>query len=266
MSLSGRLSLFVALIVVGVVASVAYLETRSFERDIEREVMDAAKLGAQSAAENIATRDQPLDPLDVRDMLHDLAEADPVLDVISLIETDDAGQLRVFTSTSTEERAEALDVAKRAIATRSSTFDRGATFAMVALPVPRREKYVVVATVGLESLLQARAHGLRVALGFAVPTILLVTILAHFTVRQLVGQPLGAMLRTVEEPAGGDLSVRTPMTRRDELGTIAAGLNGMLDQLERFNRSLQERIQEATRDLSLRNTELAASQNQLLAV
>ena len=55
------------------------------------------------------------------------------------------------------------------------------------------------------------------------------------------------------------------MTRRDELGTIATRLNEMLDQLERFNRSLQERVEEATRDLSLRNAQLAASQNQLFA-
>ena len=40
----------------------------------------------------------------------------------------------------------------------------------------------------------------------------------------------------------------------------------MLDQLERFNQSLQERIDEATRDLSLRNAQLAASQGELLAL
>ena len=40
----------------------------------------------------------------------------------------------------------------------------------------------------------------------------------------------------------------------------------MLDQLERFNRSLHDRIEEATRDLSLRNTQLAASQNELFAL
>jgi two-component system, NtrC family, sensor kinase len=265
MSLSGRLSLFMALIVIGVVASVAYLETRSFERDIDRELMDAARLGAQSAAANLAARDQPLDPVDIRGMLHDLAEADPVLDVISVIDTDEIGHARVFTSTSTEERAEAMDLGRRAIATRAPATDRGSTVAMLAMPVPRRDTFAVVATVGLESLLQARAHGLRVALGFAVPTILLVTILAHLTVRKLVGQPLGALLRTMEQTSGGDLRARTTMVRRDELGTIASGLNGMLDQLERFNRSLQERIEEATRDLSLRNTQLAASQHQLIA-
>jgi two-component system, NtrC family, sensor kinase len=266
LTLSARLSLFVALIVIGVVASVTYLETRSFERDIDRELMDAARLGAQSAADNVAAREPPLDPLDIRDVLHDLVEADPVLDVISVIEVDDAGQRRVFSSTSTEERAEVMDIAVRAVATRASTSDRNSTVAMLAVPVPRRGHYAVVVTVGLESLLGARDHALRVALGFALPTILLVTILAHFTVRYLVGRPLASILRTMEETADGDLSSRTPIARRDELGAIATRLNGMLDQLERFNRSLHERIEEATRDLSLRNTQLAASQNQLLAV
>ncbi len=40
----------------------------------------------------------------------------------------------------------------------------------------------------------------------------------------------------------------------------------MLDQLERFNQSLQGRIDEATRDLSLRNAQLAASQGELFAL
>ena len=158
LSLSGRLSLFLALVVIAVVASVAYLEMRSFERDIDRELVDAARLVAQSAADNLAVRDQPLDPLDARDMLHDLIEADPVLDVISVIESDEAGHFRVFTSTSTEERAELLDLAGRAITTKAPASDRSSTVVMFALPVPRRGTYAVAATVGLESLLQARTR------------------------------------------------------------------------------------------------------------
>lgn len=264
-SLGARLSLFVALIVFGVVTSVAYLEVRSFEGHINGDLVDAARLGAQSAADVLAQRAPPLDPLDIRDTLHDLVEADPMLDAISVIEADEAGHLRVFTSTSTEERAEVLDLAGRAITTKAPTSDRSSTVVMFALPVPRRGNYAVAVTVGLESLLQARTHGLRVALGFAVPTIVLVTIFVHFTVRQLLGQPLRAILRTIEETGGGNLHARTTMIRRGELGTIATRLNQMLDQLERFNRSLQERIDEATRDLSLRNAQLAVSQNQLFA-
>jgi signal transduction histidine kinase len=56
------------------------------------------------------------------------------------------------------------------------------------------------------------------------------------------------------------------MTRRDELGLIAAGLNEMLDQLGRFNRSLHDRIEEATHDLSLRNAQLAVSQSELFVI
>ena len=264
-SLGARLSFSVALIVFGVVTSVAYLEVRSYEGHIDRDLVDAAGLAARSAADALAERALPLDPLDTRDSLHDLVEADPVLDAISVIEADARGNVRVFTSTSTEERSEVLGLAKRAITIKAPASDRSSTVVMFALPVPRRGNYAVTVTVGLESLLQARTHELRVALGFAVPTIVLVTILVHLTVRQIVGQPLGAILRVMDDTAGGDLRARTTMTRRDEIGTIAARLNEMLDQLERFNRSLHDRIEEATRDLSLRNAQLAASQNQLFS-
>jgi signal transduction histidine kinase len=104
-----------------------------------------------------------------------------------------------------------------------------------------------------------------VALGFAIPTILLVTVLVYLTVQQLVGRPLAAIVQTMEQTAAGDLHARTAMARHDELGTIATRLNAMLDQLEQFNRSLQARVEEATGDLSLRSAQLATSQHQLFA-
>jgi signal transduction histidine kinase len=265
-SLGARLSFFVALIVFGVVTSVAYLEVRSYEDHIETDLVDAARLATRSAAETLAERALPLDPLDIRDALHDLIEADPVVDEISVIEADESGHLRVFTSTSTEERTEVLDLAGQAIATKGLVNDRNSMRLIFALPVPRRATYAVAVTVGLESLLQTRTHELRVALGFAVPTIVLVTLLVHLTVRRLVGQPLNAILGVMNDAAKGDLHARTTMTRRDELGLIAAGLNEMLDELERFNRSLHDRIEEATHDLSLRNAQLAVSQSELFVI
>src|SRR4030095_16023172 len=188
-----------------------------------------ARAGRRPARHTVGARAQPLDPLDIRDMLHDLVDAAPVIDVISVIAADDNGQLSVFTSTSTEERAEVLDVAARALATKSTTSDRRENVAIVAVPVPRRDKYAVVVTVGLENLLQARERGLRIALGLALPTIILVTLLAYLAVRHVVCKPLSAIVRTMERTAAGDLSVRTAMVRHDELGTIATRLNEMLD-------------------------------------
>jgi signal transduction histidine kinase len=269
-SLSTRLSSVIALIVVGVVTSVAYVEVRSFEQHIERDLMDSARLGAQSAADDVAQRALPLDPEDIRDSLHDFVAADPVLDAISVIEADTTGRLRVVTSTSTEERAEVVDLAGRALTTQAPTTDRTSTAITIALPVAHRTNYAVVVTVGLETLLQTRTHGLRVALGFAIPTIVLVTMLVHFTVRQFLGQPLRAILRTMQEAREGNLRARATLTRHDELGNIANGLNDMLEQLEGFNRSLQGRIDEATRELfSLRETlgraERAAALGQVAA-
>src|SRR3954471_9263784 len=83
-SLGTKLSALIALIVIGVVPSVAYLEVRSFEQHIEAELMDSARLGAQSGADDVGEGALPLDPRDIRDSLHDLVSADPVLDEISV--------------------------------------------------------------------------------------------------------------------------------------------------------------------------------------
>jgi C4-dicarboxylate-specific signal transduction histidine kinase len=266
MSLGTKLSWFVALIVVGVVTSVAYLEIRSFEQHIETDLEDSARLGSQSAADALSQRSLPFDPQDIRDTLHDFVAADPVIDAISVIEADRSGRVHVFTSTSTEERAEVMDLGAKAIAANAAQHDRTATAITIALPVARWQGYAVAVTVGLDSLLQTRAHALRVALGFAVPTTLFVTLLVHFTVRRVLGRPLGAILRTMQDTRTGNLTSRTTINRRDELGTIAGGLNEMLDQLERFNHSLQSQVDDATRDLSLRNVQLAESQGELLAL
>jgi signal transduction histidine kinase len=265
MTLAVRLSLFAAAIVVGVVASVTWLELRSYEQHLTSDLVDAGRLAAQSAANAFAQSAGRSDASDVRDALHDLLDSDPVLDAISVIDLDAAGRPVVFASTSTEERVEVLDLARRAIAARSRLTDRRRTVLLDALPVPRRPSSAVVVTVGLESMIQMRSHALRIALGFAVPTVVLVTLFVYLANRQLVGRPLHAILQTMEQAAAGGRRARAQITRPDELGMIAARLNTMLDELERFNVSLEQRIAEATRDLSLRNAQLAASQNQLLA-
>jgi hypothetical protein len=117
LSLGTRLSFLVGFIVLVVVASVSYLEVRSYEDHIDQDLIDTSRLAARSAADAVAARPLPLDPLDIRDSLHDVVAADPVVDAISVIETDQNGHPRVLTSTSTEERAEVLSCG-RAIATR----------------------------------------------------------------------------------------------------------------------------------------------------
>ena len=75
-SLRGRLLLFVALISAVVVGALSYFEVRSFALSLEAELADTAQRTAQATADDLENRPAPLDPLDVRDILHDFAETD----------------------------------------------------------------------------------------------------------------------------------------------------------------------------------------------
>ena len=265
-SLSGRLSWLVVLIVTSVVTGVAFVEEQSFLRSVERDLLDTARSTAQAVADDLAARPAPVDPLDIRDTLHDFAAADPVVHAISFIEEDDTGHTQVLASTSTEERAEAMELTRRAMAARAPASDRTDTLATFAVPVPGHALQAVVVTVGLESLQKARSRGIWIAFGLALPTVLLVTVLVHLTIRRLVQRPIALILGTMESAARGDLRARALVGTDNEFGTIAEGLNDMLGRLEHFNEALQERVREATSDLSLRNAQLAESYAQMLAL
>jgi signal transduction histidine kinase len=264
-SISRRISLLVAIIVIVVLTSVAYVQIRSFQEAVDRDLVNAARLGAQSVADDLAAREGALDPADVRDMLHDLLDTEPLIDAIAVIEVDQSGQRRVIASTSTEEATEIVNVAAQAVRDKEVASVRTGGAITYAVPVPKRDRLAVTVSVGLESLLQARKYGLTLALGFAIPAILLVIVLTHFTVSRLLEQPLSAILQVMDRTAHGDLRARAEVSAKNEFGAIAVGLNNMLNQIEGFNQSLHEQIDEATRDLSLRNEQLRDSQNQLLA-
>jgi signal transduction histidine kinase len=265
-SLRGRLLLFVALITASVVGAVSYLEVRSFALTIDRERSMTARLTAQAVAEDLDGRSAPLDPLDVRDTLHDFAEADVVIRSISVVRAAEGGELEVFASTSSAERVEGLDLAGRAIDSRQATDDRTPLLVSVATPLENSPSAAVVVAVSLAGVQQAREQGRTVALGFALPTILLVTLLVDLTARQLVHRPIAEIRATMARAAGGALSARAPITRNDELGSVAAGLNDMLERVEHFSDELRERVRDATEQLRQRNLELAENYSQMLTL
>jgi len=57
-SLSATLSIFVALIVTLVGTSVAFLEERAWERNIDRSLIEAARLACQSVVDDLSARDE----------------------------------------------------------------------------------------------------------------------------------------------------------------------------------------------------------------
>ena len=264
-SVVGKVSWLVAVIVAVVVTGVAVLEVRSFVSSIDDELSRSARQTSQAVANALASAGA-VDPSDFRDILHSFEELKPEVDAISIIERLPTGQFRVLASTSTEEHADVIGLAARAIEMQAQASDKSETAVSSAMPVGGRLSEAVVTTVGLESVQQLRAHGISVAFGFALPTLLLVTVLTHFGIRRLVQRPLSAILATMERTAGGDQQARAPVNRDDELGAVAAGLNEMLDRLGQFNDLLRERVRAATSDLAQRNAELVETYAQVSAL
>jgi two-component system NtrC family sensor kinase len=267
LSLRLRLLVIVGAVVAAVVSAVSFLEVRSFESTIESTLLDAARQTALAVASDLKGRPAVLDPVEIDDTLREFTEADPLVHSITAVQFSDQGEHDIIASTLSAEREEALALARRAIDTHELALDRGEVFASCAVPVEgRTPATAAVATVSLASVAQVRERGRRIALGSAVPIIVLVTLLVDVATRAFVYRPVTEIRATMQAAAGGALGSRARVLREDELGAVAVGLNDMLARLETFNASLQERVREATAELRVRNSQLEESYGQLLTL
>jgi two-component system NtrC family sensor kinase len=263
-SLRSRLPLVITLVVAGVVTTATYAELRSVGRAVEQNLIETADRTAQAVVDDLDARGPGFDAADVRDTLHELIEANTALRSISIVEVH-GGETQLLTSTSSEEREELLALGGRAVASAVVQRDRQPQVTMVARPLlqPGR-RLAVVASVSMASVEHVETQGRAVLFWFAIPTIAIVTLLIDVVMRRLIHRPIGELRRTIQRVSAGDLSSRAAILRRDELGTVADGLNGMLGQLDRANDVLQQKVADATAELRIRNTELEASNQQML--
>ena len=102
-------------------------------------------------------------------------------------------------------------------------------------------------------------------------TLTLIMILATAVVvilvtRVSVAAPVAALVQSLREIGGGELTARAPVRRRDEIGRLAAEFNGMAERLETARRQLLAGQEERRRmELELRNAERLASVGRLAA-
>ncbi|HQR29475.1 MAG TPA: ATP-binding protein [Anaeromyxobacteraceae bacterium] len=120
-----------------------------------------------------------------------------------------------------------------------------------------------VAAIRLEtSLSEAEKLGRSQALIFVASTALaalLVFVAFTLVLNRVLVRPLSALAGSVSAIESGDLDGASipGASRRDEIGTLARGLDAMLGRVRGFNRELQDRVEEATADLARKNRELA---------
>jgi two-component system, NtrC family, sensor kinase len=98
----------------------------------------------------------------------------------------------------------------------------------------------------------SRAQRLLVVSTIGLLAIILMVLAASY--RWLIGRPLGVIIRAIDEFQTGQYVRRIPIARRDEWGHLAEHFNSMAQEIERvlasnqeLTRSLEDRVEEATR-------------------
>jgi two-component system chemotaxis sensor kinase CheA len=78
-----------------------------------------------------------------------------------------------------------------------------------------------------------------------------------------ITEPVGALTRAAEALAGGDRAVRVNINSGDELSLLGSSFNRMVDELdgsyralEQMNRTLEQKVEERTAELALKNRDM----------
>jgi len=122
-----------------------------------------------------------------------------------------------------------------------------------------------------DSLLSERqAYMLYTSIGIAIMG-LLVTILMATHLGRSITRPLSKLSDTVKQLESGNLSARAPQLRGHEFSILAAGLNRMAERIEHVTEELQQRVNQATAQLTetldnleQQNRKLETARNELL--
>lgn len=237
------------------------------ERRLEQDLRETARLTALGIADDIELRPESLSDQAVGVMLHEFLTAAPqVRDIALYTVTSDGVSYAQGTSSAAPSSAELVEDAVRS--GHAVSADRPSQLMVIATPVLRDGRTIgaVRVTVSLGPVATLRNEGRIFALAIAVVAVLGITILIHLLTQRLVHAPLDDVLHSVARARTGDLSVRVPVVRDDEIGDVATGINSMLAEIESLQTHLRQRVDAATHELRDRNEQLVRSYESVLAL
>jgi signal transduction histidine kinase len=268
-SLRARLIVGASIVVTVVIGLQSYLEIRLFERHAESDLRETGVLTAQAVSDDLELRGGLQGISETTASLHNFITTVPSIRSITVVAIDPTGRPIVPASTSSDERAEAIALGEDIIRGAPPEWHNIAGTLMVyGLPVMRGDtpEAAVVVTMSRAAVRELRTRGRLVTFWLAPAAIVLLTLLIDLLARQMVYRPLATIRHTMERAGGGEQGIRAPVLRHDELGAVAVGLNEMLDRLEGFSASLQDRVAEATSELRASNAARIESYDRILAL
>ena len=267
--LRARLLVMWALSAALVVGGATYVQRRIIVAAVEDEAVEAAGATALGVAAELTEREGLPSAAELDDLLADFQRMVPAVRGLTLTRIEPGGAVVVATTTERQAPAGVSALSRQAIQSRDRAVSDlvGGPARLVAVPLERdhRPYGAVVVSVSMEAVQRVRDQVRTAALLFTPLAILVLVAMLHALARPLVLSPIEDLLGTMRRASAGDLTARTPIRRRDEMGAVAEGLNSMLERVDDFNAALQREVQRATEELRETNRQLAESAQRLFA-
>ena len=237
------------------------------ERRLEQDLRETARLTALGVADDIELRPESLNDPAMGVTLHEFLTTAPQVRDIALYAV--TGEALTYAQGTSSVAPSTSDLVEEAVRTgRAVSVDRPGQLTLVATPIQRDGRTVgaVRVSVSLGPVATLRREGRIFAVAIAFVAMLGITVLIHLLTQRLVHAPLASVLQSVSRARTGDLSVRVPVVRDDEIGDVATGINSMLAEIESLQTHLRQRVEVATHELRDRNEQLVRSYESVLAL
>ena len=232
---------------------------------------------ATQLADDLARNDMLNNVEAARKFVGELVEANFFIIRIDVYRVSSAGLVRVITTSTYSERPIQVDevtVVKQGSPLVLPQYQEGERLVKAIVPIiggPTHETRGCVTLVSSlrESDLMREVH-YRIALFLIPASVAVLIVLLHLLFTREVTRRIDRIVDAMTRARAGELQHRIPVDSRDEIGIVVQGFNRMMDEIERttsdrarllqeqerFNVELQERVADATRGLSSANDRL----------
>jgi len=270
-SLRVKVISLIILIIVVIVSASAFLSIRLSQELLEGELRESAVTLARELAVGIRDQSELEEPLTLSREIREVLEVHPLINGIDIFALTPSGPTLVASSREPDGPPATLKSIPQDVKAQL-VWERGDRLWDVVVPI--RLGGEVAGALRLKFSLRKAdelAAGIRLQflLIMGVAVVLIVGLLSALFDRA-VDRPIRGLIRTMERAETGDLSARAETGLQDEIGALGKSLNHMLsrieasyrqnvellEQINRFNEDLKEKVHLATQQLERRNEEL----------
>jgi signal transduction histidine kinase len=267
-SLQTKATLFVIILVAGVLALSTFLGIRTSERALERDLRENAIALARQFAADIGSSEELHNPATLQVDIGQVMDNRSSIVRVEVYAMAQGVPALIAASDAQVPASPALDVSQAAREDRPMAVlqrSEGSRQWDVAVPVHLHGALagVVRLQVSLAEADQLAARERRQATLIMGASMVAIVLLMSLFLRQTLHRHIQNLVTTMARAEAGDLAAQTSVHTQDELGRLAESFNRMLHRIRNFNNELQDKVEQATAELRELNEKLFETRREM---